>query len=108
MDELTKRLVESFISGGIPGTILAFILWKIAPAVARFREEITAALRRLEEALHRRTVADLMRLAVDPAVSERMKDAARELIKEIGDAEAARMKEKSRAEAANPPLPPSV
>lgn len=102
MDELTKRIADSFISGGIPGSILLFILWKIAPAVTAFRDEICASLRKLEEAVHRRAVVDLMRLAADPSVSERMKDAARELIKEIGTAEEERKKEVSRAEKLNP------
>lgn len=104
MDELTKRIAESFISGGIPGSILLFILWKIAPAVGRFRDEICDKLRKLEEAVHRRAVVDLMRLAADPSVSERMKEAARELIQEIGAAEA----ESKKAQAAkleNPPAP---
>lgn len=90
MDQFLNKALESLLTGGVPGTILAFILWKIAPAVSKFRDDIVAALRRLEEAVDRRARADLIRLATDPMVSEKLKDAAREILQEIDNAEKAR------------------
>lgn len=90
MDEITKSLISSLASGGVPGAILVFILVKIAPAVAAFRDGVIASIGRLEEAVDRSTRADLLRLVANPLVADTLKEAARGVIQEIDLAEKAR------------------
>lgn len=99
MDEITKKLLESLLSGGVPGSILVFILWKIAPTVALFRDKMVdsirrleESIRRLEEAVDRRNHADLLRLAANPLISDTLKDAARDIIRELDEAAKQRQK----------------
>lgn len=90
MDETFKALLQSFASGGIPGSILAFILWKIAPAVQAFKSELVIGLRRVEEALDRSTRADILRLVASPHVSDSVKQVTADIIKDLDAAQAQR------------------
>ena len=68
MDEVLKALVNS----GVSGAILAFFLWRLEPR-----------LRAIEDAIGRQGKIDLLRLAASPHVAPELKEAAKDLIKEI-------------------------
>lgn len=86
MDQILAKALESFLTGGIPGAILVFILLKIGPTVYAFRDSVVASIERLEEAQDRSTKADLLRLVANPLISDGLKEAARGLIQEIDHA----------------------
>lgn len=93
MEEILKTLASS----GIPGAILAFALWKIAPVVTGFRDEICASLRKVEEAIDRANRGDILRLCASMHVSDQVKEVAAQILKEL---DAAEVERKNRAEQA--------
>jgi hypothetical protein len=94
MDEIWK----SFAAGGIPGCILAYILWKIVPAINQARDDIRSSLRSMEHAINSSSKSDLLRLIASPHVAVEVKAAASEILREIETAETA----------STPPIVPPV
>lgn len=78
-----EELLKSLASGGIPGIILAILLWKFLPALTEFRDEVRANQRFIRDAIDRSSKADMLRLIASPHVADSVKSAAAELVDQI-------------------------
>lgn len=97
MDEFLKSIPTIISTSGVAGVVLWYYLTRIVPSLDAFKNSVwteIAAIRgdakRMEEAMDRATKADLLRLIASPHVSDAVKDAAADVIKDVDEAKTKR------------------
>ncbi len=90
MDDFWKTALTALSSAGVAGAVLAWYLVKFEPSQKAMREEFWAEMQKLRAELSKNTAAlymfskaDMLRLIASPHVSDTVKEAAADLVKDI-------------------------